>query len=124
MRARTRRAGNLNKYADPTKVFRFLVNTAHLPRWAVGFSKGGAADGNRLVVTTGASEADDHPRLALIPASGVVDFVHDPGAGVEVRQASSRVLARELGQLSTSSPGSARPACRRGLRAERRRGRP
>ncbi len=77
--------------ADPAKVFRFLVDPAHLPRWAVGFAKAVRRDGDRWVVTTGTGEVA--VRVRADPASGVVDFVMTPAPGVEVT-ASSRVLAR------------------------------
>ena len=38
--------------ADPGKVFRFLVDPAHLSSWAVGFAKAVRRDGERWVVTT------------------------------------------------------------------------
>jgi len=77
--------------ADPGKVFRYLADLAHLPRWAVGFAKAVRRDGDRWVVTTGTGEVTVHVRAD--PASGVVDFVMKPAPGVEVT-ASSRVLAR------------------------------
>jgi hypothetical protein len=77
--------------ADPGKVFRFLVDPAHLPRWAVGFAKAVRRDGDRWVVTTGTGEVA--LRVSADPASGVVDFVMTPAAGIEVT-AASRVLAR------------------------------
>jgi hypothetical protein len=77
--------------ADPEKVFRFLVDPAHLPRWAVGFAKAVRRDGDRWVVTTGTG--DVALRVSADPASGVLDFVMTPAPGIEVT-AASRVLAR------------------------------
>jgi hypothetical protein len=80
--------------ADPGKVFRFLVDPAHLPRWALGFAKAVRRDGDRWVVTTGTG--DVALRVSADPASGVVDFVMTPAPGVEVA-AASRVLPRGEG---------------------------
>ena len=76
---------------DPEKVFRFVADPAHLPRWAVGFAKAVRRDGDAWRVTTAAGEVA--VRVRADPASGVVDFVMSPAPGVEVT-ASSRVLAR------------------------------
>lgn len=77
--------------ASPGRVFQFLADPAHLPRWAVGFAKAVRRDGDRWLVTT--STGDVPVRVRADPTTGVIDFVMTPAPGVEVA-ASSRVLAR------------------------------
>lgn len=77
--------------ADPERVFRFVANAAHLPRWAVGFAKEIRPEGDNWVVTTAAGEVP--LRVRTDPASRVVDFVMSLAPGLEVT-AWSRVLAR------------------------------
>ena len=80
--------------AGPGRVFQFVADPAHLPRWAVGFAKAVRRDGERWLVTTDSGDVPVCVRAD--PASGVVDFVMTPDPGTEL-VASSRVLARGAG---------------------------
>lgn len=88
MRADTK---SISIEAEPRRVFQFVADPAHLPRWAVGFAKAVRRDGERWCVTTGTGET--WVRVRTDAATGVVDFVMTPAPGIEV-VASSRVLAR------------------------------
>ncbi len=80
--------------AEPGRVFEFVADPAHLPRWAGGFAKTVRQEGERWLVTTGSGEVP--VRVRADPETGVVDFVVNPSPGVEV-VASTRVLARGAG---------------------------
>ena len=80
--------------ADPGRVFGFVADPAHLPRWAIGFARAVRREGDRWLVTTGAGDVP--VRVRADPATGVVDFLLSAGPGVEVA-ASARVLARGAG---------------------------
>lgn len=79
--------------AGAGEVFRFLVNPANLPRWAVGFAKSVREEAGRWYVRTGAGEVG--LRIEADEKLGVVDFWIT--AGEVEALAASRVLPRQAG---------------------------
>ena len=80
--------------APPSKVLAFVGDGANLPRWAIGFAKAVASDGDGWLVTTGQGQV---PTTIVADAqAGTVDFHMDMGStGKAV--AYSRVLPNETG---------------------------
>jgi Polyketide cyclase / dehydrase and lipid transport len=76
--------------APAEKAFAFVADPGNLPRWAIGFAKAIAPDGDAWLVTTGQGQV----RLRAVTDAdiGIVDF-HMTVGGVEA-VAYSRVLAR------------------------------
>lgn len=75
--------------ADPRQVLRFVSDGTNLPRWAIGFAKSVAQDGDRWLVTTGQGEV---PTTILVDEEvGTVDFHMEMGATGE-SAAFTRVL--------------------------------
>lgn len=87
---------------SPTdEAFAFLADGDKLPVWAIGFAKAIERDGERWVVTL--ASGDRMPmRIDADAATGVVDYVSLPVAGVEA-PAHTRVLPHGSGTLYTFS---------------------
>src|SRR5262245_55425462 len=77
--------------AAPQSVFQFVADPQNLPRWAVGFAKKVARNGDRWIVTTGDGEVS--LRIAADEQTGVVDFYMTFGSGLDA-VAASRVIQR------------------------------
>ena len=77
-------------HARPEAVLGFVGDAENLPRWAVGFAKAVARDGDRWIVRTG---ADDEVGLTVEVhgRTGTVDFVLEPCPGM-VATAYGRVV--------------------------------
>jgi hypothetical protein len=80
--------------AAPLKVIHFLANGANLPRWAVGFAKSAAPDGDGWLVTTGTGPT--RVRIESDARAGVVDFRLEIAPGLE-GLAATRVVPRGTG---------------------------
>jgi hypothetical protein len=80
--------------AAPPKVIDFLADGANLPRWAVGFAKAAAPDGDGWLVTTGAEPM--RVRIDSDARTGVVDFRLEIAPGL-AGLAATRVLSRGTG---------------------------
>jgi hypothetical protein len=80
--------------AAPLKVIHFLANGANLPRWAVGFAKSAAPDGDGWLVTTGTGPT--RVRIESDARAGVVDFRLEIAPGLE-GLAATRVVPRDTG---------------------------
>src|SRR5262245_21393988 len=87
--------------APPDRAFAFLADAATLPVWAIGFARAIEPDVDRWIVTL-ASGARLPLRIDADAATGVVDFVSLPAAGVEA-PAHSRVVAHGDASLYTFS---------------------
>jgi len=76
------------------KAFAFVADPSHLPRWAIGFAKAIAPDGDAWLVTTGQGQVP--LRCVTDACLGVIDFHMTVTEGVEAI-AHSRVLQRGEG---------------------------
>lgn len=66
---------------DHNHVFRFLADADNLPRWAVGFCRSIARDGDRWIVQTANGEVG--LRMVTDEETGVIDFHMSPTPDVE-----------------------------------------
>ncbi len=80
---------SINSPAD--KAFALVADPSHLPRWAIGFAKAIAPDGDAWLVTTGQGQMP--LRCVTDERLGVIDFHMSVAEGVEA-VAHSRVLRR------------------------------
>jgi uncharacterized protein YndB with AHSA1/START domain len=71
------------------RVYDFLSNPEHLPRWAIGFAKSVRADSDGWLVDTG--QAEIPVRIIADPDHGTVDFHMEPAPGA-TSVAFSRVM--------------------------------
>jgi hypothetical protein len=83
--------------APPSDAFAFVADGEKLPLWAIGFAKAVEPDGDRWIVTL-ASGQRLPLRIDSDPATGVVDYVMLPAAGVET-PAHTRVMPHGAGAL-------------------------
>jgi len=60
-----------------SEVLRFVADGANLPRWAIGFAKAVAREGDAWLVTTAHGKVPT--RIAVDEAGGTVDFHMDMG---------------------------------------------
>ena len=80
--------------AAPKKVLSFVADGANLPRWAIGFAKSVAPNGDAWIVTTGRGEVP--ATIAVDESAGTVDFHMDMRPTGEA-VAYARVLPNEAG---------------------------
>ena len=80
--------------AAPSEVLGFVADGANLPRWAIGFAKSVAPNGDAWIVTT--SQGEVPITIAVDEPAGTVDFHMDMGPAGEAA-AYARVVPNEAG---------------------------